>query len=74
MVGGMDNPAAKLLAHFDDSRRAVADHFGVTPEAVRLWLEHGIPAERALEVEEATRSRVKALDVLKYARHQREAA
>lgn len=77
MVRFMENPAVRLMARFGRSRAAAAAHFGISLEAIRLWLENGIPSGRALEVEEATRGskfQVKAVDVLRYARQQRKAA
>lgn len=70
------NPADRLVAKFG-SRAATAEHFAVSVETVRLWLETGIPAARALEAEEATRGSkhvIKAIEVLQFARQQREAA
>lgn len=73
----LENPALKLIERFGGSRAAVATHFGVSPEAVRLWLKNGIPPERALDAEIATRGTeqaVTALEVLLYAKQQRDAA
>lgn len=70
------NPAAKLVERFG-SNVEVAKHFGITREAVRLWLKNGIPPDRALEVEDATRGTehaISATDVLQFARQQKEAA
>lgn len=70
------NPAERLVEGFG-GRSAVAERFSVSNEAVRLWLKHGIPADRALDVEEATRDTpfaISATDVLQFARHQKEAA
>jgi hypothetical protein len=64
----MVNPAERLLKLFG-SRQAVADEFDVSTESVRLWLKHGIPADRALEVQDATKSLkdpIAATDVLKF--------
>lgn len=72
----MQNPAARLVEIFG-GRAEVAARFDCTREAVRLWLEHGIPTDRALEVEEATRRSkepIAAIDVLRYARQQKKAA
>ncbi len=70
------NPAAKLVERFG-SNAEVAKHFGITREAVRLWLKNGIPPDRALEIEDATRGTkhaISATEVLHYARQQKEAA
>lgn len=72
----MVNPAIRLVEGLG-GRAATAAKFEVSIEAVRLWLKNGVPADRALEVEEATsktRFAVTASDVLHYARAQREAA
>jgi hypothetical protein len=70
------NPAQRLVKGFG-GRGAVASRFAITTEAVRLWLKNGIPADRALDVEEATAGSafaISATEVLQYARRQREAA
>lgn len=70
------NPAERLVEGLG-GRASTASAFGVTAEAVRLWLKNGIPADRALDVEEATRGKpfaITATEVLHYARRQREAA
>lgn len=70
------NPAERLVAYFG-SNTAVADHFGISREAVRLWVKNFIPPDRALEVEETTRGTVyaiKATEILQYAKKQRAAA
>lgn len=70
------NPAVRLVEGLG-GRSAAAKRFEVSSEAVRLWLLHGIPADRALEVEEATKGTdfaIDATEVLQYARSQREAA
>lgn len=67
------NPALRLVACFGDKAR-VAEHFKVSREAVRLWLKNGIPPDRALEAEDATRGsafEISAIDVLEYARQQK---
>lgn len=72
----MVNPAVRLVDGLG-GRAATAARFGVSIEAIRLWLKNGIPADRALEVEEEGRKariQVTANDVLHYARSQREAA
>jgi len=70
------NPAVRLVKRFGDSNAEVAKHFNITREAVRLWVKNGIPPDRALEVEEATRGTefsISATEVLHYARQQQEA-
>ena len=71
-----ENPAVKLVKRFGGSNAEVAKHFEISREAVRLWLKNGIPADRALDVEEATRGTefaITATEVLQYARQQHEA-
>lgn len=73
----MANPAEKLVEAFGGSRASVAAAFAVSSETIRLWLVNGIPTDRALEVEEKTRTKkqkVSATEVLKYARAQKAAA
>ncbi len=70
----MDANTQKLIEHFGGSRAKVASHFNVTRETVRQWVESGIPPGRALEAEEVTFGKVKALDVLKSYRAQQKAA
>lgn len=68
------NPAARLVDGLG-GRANTASLFGISVEAVRLWLKNGIPADRALDVEEATRGTpfsITATEVLQYARRQRE--
>lgn len=71
-----ENPAEQLVRGLG-GRAAVADRFNVSIEAVRLWLKKGIPADRALEVEEVTLGQsyaITATAILQYARQQRVAA
>lgn len=66
----MDNPAQRLIGLFR-SKAGVAAHFNISKEAVRLWLKHGIPTERALIVEEqtaGTQFAISAMEILRYAR------
>jgi hypothetical protein len=74
---GNENPAERLVTGLG-GRTAVRIKFGLkSNETVRLWLKHGIPAERALEVEEVTRGTdyaITATQVLEYAKQQRAAA
>lgn len=72
----MVNPAERLVQGFG-GRSGAAKRFDVSSEAIRLWLVKGIPTDRALDVEEATRDTefaIAATDVLEYAKAQREAA
>jgi hypothetical protein len=66
------NPATRLRHKFG-SNADIAAHFSVTREAIRLWMKYGIPADRALEVEEATQGDIKAREVLHFARQRRAA-
>lgn len=75
MDSPLENPAQKLVQRFNGSRSAVAEHFKVSTETVRLWLKNGIPPERALEAEEGTRGTefaITAIEVLLYAKQQRD--
>lgn len=70
------NPAVRLVDGLG-GRAATAERFRVSSEAVRLWLKNGIPADRALDVEEETRGTdfaISANEVLQYQRQQRQAA
>lgn len=72
----MENPATKLVEGLG-GRSATAAAFEISSEAVRLWLKTGIPADRALEVEEKTQGTpfsISATDVLEFQREQRKAA
>lgn len=72
----IENPAVRLVGRFGD-KAGVAEHFGISREAVRLWIKNGIPADRALEAEDATRGtefEITATEVLQYARQQKIAA
>lgn len=66
------NPALKLRQKFG-SNVDIAEIFGVTREAVRLWMNHGIPADRALEAETRTDGYITAVEVLKFAQSRRAA-
>jgi len=67
------NPAEKLIDRFG-SNAEVARKFDITREAVRQWLENGIPTDRALEVEELTDGEISATEILKAARKKKQAA
>ena len=62
-----DNPARALIAHFGDIRRT-ALAMGLSREQVRRWGIHGIPLERAIHVEQASKGVVSAEQVLAYQR------
>lgn len=66
----VENPALRLLKAFG-SKTGVAKRFGVSREAVRLWIKEQIPTDRALDAEEATAGTahpISALEVLQYAK------
>ena len=72
----VDNPAERLVSGLG-GRALVADLFGISIESVRLWLENGIPADRALEIEEITRGTpyaIGAVDILRFRQQRRKAA
>lgn len=76
MFRPMENPALKLVEGLG-GRAATAAKFRVSSEAIRLWLKRGIPADRALEVEDATRGtafEIRSGEVLAFNRAQRVAA
>lgn len=71
------NPAEFLLKAFNGNRLALAERFDVSVDAVRAWLKSGIPADKALDVEEATMGtcfEISATEVLQFARAQKAAA
>jgi hypothetical protein len=71
----LENPALKLIKLYG-SNAAVGRQFSVSGEAVRMWLKNGIPAERALDVEDATRESaypISAMEVLLFSKQQRDA-
>lgn len=75
-AASIENPAVRLIGRFGD-KAGVAEHFGISREAVRLWLKNGIPPDRALEAEEVTegtRFEVSAKEILQFARQQKAAA
>jgi hypothetical protein len=70
------NPAERLVELLG-GRPAVAAAFDVSSETVRLWLKHGIPEDRALDVEQRTKKLsdpITALQVLEWRRDQKAAA
>ena len=72
----VDNPAERLVSGLG-GRALVAERFSISIESVRLWLENGIPADRALEVEEITRGTsyaIGAIDILRFRQKRRKAA
>lgn len=69
--------ALELAIEKADGLSKFAEHLGVTPQVVVNWRKRGIPPERALEVEEKTRGtefEITAVEILKHARQQHEAA
>ena len=46
------------------NQRAMAKCLGVTDVAVSLWKKEGIPAMRAIEIEEMTRGHFRAVDII----------
>lgn len=66
----MDNLYQRLLDHFGGRPSAVAAALGVKPQVVSNWRKRGFPPERALEIEEVTRGRIKAKEVLQEQRPQ----
>jgi len=67
------SPAEKLVELLG-SNADVARKFKITREAVRQWMERGIPEDRALDVEELTRGCISAYDILKHRKKLRAAA
>lgn len=66
------NPALKLRQKIG-SNADIAVRFGVTREAVRLWMNHGIPPTRALAVEQETDGYITSAEILKFAQAKRAA-
>ena len=54
----------KLHDHYKN-HDAIAKAFNMTRQAVTIWKQKGIPANRALEVEKKTRGAITAMDVLR---------
>jgi DNA-binding transcriptional regulator YdaS (Cro superfamily) len=67
------NLAEKLVERFG-SNAEVARQFDITREAVRQWIEKGIPTDRALEIEELTEGDISAEEILKAARKRKQIA
>lgn len=57
----------KLVKHFG-SAAAIAEHYGVKYETVRLWKHNGLPAIRALDFERDTKGKVTIREVLESSR------
>lgn len=64
------NPALRLVKKFGSNGKT-GRKFGVTREAIRQWIEKGIPPDRALEAEEISEGDITALEVLRFAKQQR---
>ena len=62
------------LAKKFGSYAGVARKFKVTREAIRQWETKGIPADRALEIQELTRGEISAMDVLRHIPKKKKAA
>lgn len=56
------------LVKFFGSQAALADHYGVSGETVRLWKHNGLPANRALDFERDTKGAVTIREVLESGR------
>lgn len=69
----MNNPAT-LLKELYGSRSAVANAFGKTNEAIRIWERDGIPTSEALNVERLSEGKITAYEILLYADSQKAAA
>lgn len=61
------NAFQKLVKHFG-SKAAIADHYKVSGETVRLWKHNGLPAIRALDFERDTNGKVSIREVLESSR------
>lgn len=53
----------KIIEHFG-SKVALAKALGVDPAAVSWWLQNGLPAFRAIQIEMVTQGKFKARDIL----------
>jgi len=63
------NPALRLKQV--GSNAEIARCFGISREAVRLWMSNGIPPDLALDVEELTKGAISAQEILVFAREHR---
>lgn len=63
----MENAFDKLKDHFG-SIRAIAEHYGLSDETVRLWGIDGLPPSRALDFEEDTGGKITIREVLEHKR------
>jgi DNA-binding transcriptional regulator YdaS (Cro superfamily) len=70
---GAMNLAEKLVERVG-SCAEVARRFDITREAVRQWIDKGIPTDRALDIEELTSGHISAREILRAARKRRRAA
>ena len=52
-----------IIEHFG-SKSALAEALDVERSAVSLWLRHGLPPHRAIEIERLTAGKFKALDIV----------
>ena len=62
------SPAEKAVDFFGGVQAELARACNVTPQAITKWMEDGIPTDRALEVEEATKGAVTAREILEAAK------
>lgn len=63
----MDQLAEKLVKHFG-GRKETAVAMGVSTEAIRLWLNNGIPLSTSIEVEKKSDGIVTAEEILQAAK------
>ena len=59
--------ANRVIEHFG-SKRAAADAFGLHRETLRLWQHHGVPLQRALDIERLTQGAITAEEILSEAK------
>ena len=60
--------AAEVLVKHYGGRQETADALDVTRETIRLWLRDGIPLERAIDIERASKGLVTAERILREAK------
>tara|TARA_R110000868_G_scaffold150390_1_gene373560 strand:+ start:2591 stop:2797 length:207 start_codon:yes stop_codon:yes gene_type:complete len=59
--------ADRLVAHFGDREKTCAA-LDINPETLRLWLRDGIPLSKSLFVEQKTKRKIWAEDIVREAR------
>lgn len=52
------------IIEFFGSKAALARALGVEKPSVSHWLENGLPARRAIEIERLTEGKIKAVDIM----------